>query len=139
MKCLSICAVLLLAVPVSGQAPDVKKAEAMVKASILDNAGDPDSVKFARWGPHDLTCKSALVPQDMDAMIWPLVPFQGFVKDGSGPCPLVRVRFRMKNDRGALAVVDLLFGLRKGKVVFAATNPYGDGWATRFAEKKAKK
>src|SRR5262249_57460620 len=37
-----------------GEPPAQAKAEQAVKTFILDNANDPKSVEFAKWGPHDL-------------------------------------------------------------------------------------
>ncbi len=138
MRILFGCTLLVLAVPAVAQAPlDVKKAEAIVLAMAREYVGDADSIKVAKWGPHDLECKSGLTPRDVGAFAWP--PLQKPRYSPDDRIGLIRVQTREKDASGTPQLKDGLFGISKGKVVFVALNPYGDNWIARFtARKKAK-
>lgn len=109
---------------------DPKKVQAAVLAYLRENLDDPDSLKVARWGPHDLEAKSGLTAHDIATDPW--VRFPG----DDRPWPIVRLRFRAKNSRGALVLTDALFMLRRGKVAVAQPNLFGDEWVKGYARKK---
>ncbi len=149
MRILFGCAVLLLAVPAVAQAPiDVKKAETSVKAYILDNADDPDSVKFVKWGPHatrtekqDLAWgpvkdnfshlnttleKSLERATDLaaDKALWPVL--------------VIRVRYRLRNNFGGLELHDTLFVAKGAAIIPIGDTQGGDTWAAVMDKKKAR-
>lgn len=135
MRYLFGCIVLSLTVPATPSA-DVKKAEALVKAYLLDVLDDPNSLKVARWGPHDLACKYRVVAYDcvyLDGNAF----YDALLKldEKGGPLPVVRLRFRAKNKAGALQLADLLFAVKGQKVV-----PLGEGsdsWPARLLKARA--
>jgi hypothetical protein len=121
------------------------KGEEAVRAYILDNAGDPESVEFSRWGPHDLA--GALRESFRDAR-WvvvgpnrmligqpmvagnPILPVGFFDKADE----VYRVRARGKNGLGAKSLLDILVAVHDGKPYMATPNPYGDDWLERTAK-----
>lgn len=73
--------------------------EKMAAKWIMANADDPESVKFASWGPHWLD---------------------------DAPAKIVRVVYRSKNKAGALALNDELIFIVQGKAVNRRANLDGD-------------
>jgi hypothetical protein len=88
--------------------------EELVKEYVLTNADDPDSVEFARWGPHDLNSELGIR--------WP--PFGNDFLPTKG----VRVAYRANNEFGAKTLRDQIFFIQDGKVVWAIPNKSGDNW-----------
>ena len=84
-------------------------AEEIVERYILGTAPDPDSVRFARWGPHDLTGELVTHRKGSDDRI-------------------LRVRYESKNRQGQRVVEDDLFYLLDGEVNQVVTNLWGDQW-----------
>ncbi len=147
MRILFGCAVLLLAVPAVAQAPvDVKKAEAAVKAYVLDNVGDPDSVKWVKLGPHDLEGKIGLatnnygdlglpfvLPPDLEHLGTDYLAVATMLGKVKGPLPLIRARYRLANKTGGKELHDTVFTLAEGKVIPLGKNRFGDDWRDHVA------
>jgi hypothetical protein len=88
--------------------------ESRVRAWVLDNAHDPESVRFDRWGPH-------------------LGPEGGEAPPGT---TVVRVRYRALNRQGARELSDVLVGLQGDRVLWAVPNQAGDDWREEHARAK---
>jgi hypothetical protein len=97
--------------------------ERTVRDYVLDNAHDPKSVEFDRWGPHDLAGDLGLTEQ---------------LQAGTAPGEqVVRVRYRASNPSGAKQLHDELFVVRKGKAVGRFSNDAGDEWKDRWQKSLA--
>lgn len=142
---------LLLACPAAAaQAPDVKKAEAAVRAYVLENADDPKSVEWVKWGPHDpkgAVAKAAMLPllegaepshlnlnhrQVIDRLDR-LAGKQRRAGRGVSDYALVRVRYRLRNRAGAIELHDDIFVVGAGGAAVVGLNPHGDEWVETFA------
>jgi hypothetical protein len=88
--------------------------EKAVRDWIVDNANDPASVQFARWGPHN--------PKGNDDFLAPLGV------DVPKGVAVLRVRWREKNKVGALTLHDELFAVSESKVSRIGENHEGDDW-----------
>jgi hypothetical protein len=115
------------------------------KDYLLDNANDPKSVEFSRWGPDDLSGKT--IAAYAKAKKVPFVNGSLLVGDLGIPNggdifakadQIVRVRYRAKNAAGALQLSDLLVGLKAGKVTGTLENSLGDEWLDKLTEKFTK-
>jgi hypothetical protein len=98
--------------------------EKAVRDWIVDNANDPASVQFARWGPHN--------PKGNDDFLARLGV------DVPKGVAVLRVRWREKNKVGALTLHDELFAVSESKVSRIGENHDGDDWIAA-ARAKVKK
>jgi hypothetical protein len=108
--------------PASGVSPSTS-VEAIVAKHIVDNANDPKSVEFAKWGPNLLM--SDLTPVQQKQFWSALATW----KDGEQPKGFVRVAYREKNVQGALELRDLIvLVLADGRVNMWTATEGGDQW-----------
>jgi hypothetical protein len=107
--------------------------ESVVRAYVLDNADDPASVEFDRWGPDDTEGRlAAAVAEHGTAAVVPF-SFGPQAKAWFPPGSLVvRVRYREKNRFGAKMLVDELYSVKDRKVVFHMANFGGDQWLEKM-------
>lgn len=134
------------------------KASALVRAYVLNRADDPDSVKFAKVGPHDPKGKLGITGKDITELSLGALPGDDFkhlgtdrrevgarlirVEELAGgedrPLPLARARYRLKNRQGAYELHDTVFVVWEGEVFPVGRNRFGDRWgAELLAAKKA--
>lgn len=73
--------------------PGFSSEENMASAYILETADDPESVKFAKWGPHI------------------------FQDEQDGPTKYLTVSYRCKNRTGSTIFVEELFIFRNGRMI----------------------
>jgi hypothetical protein len=107
--------------------------ESVVRRYVLDNADDPASVEFDRWGPNDEEGRVAGAIekrfQERGLTGFGLAMQQMGFPPGSHT---IRVRFRAKNRVGAKELVDMLYAVKDGKVVGTQINPFGDDWIEKM-------
>lgn len=117
---------------VTGAISSMSPIEAQVAKFVRDNANDPGSVEFVRWGPnakpgewkafmgggYDPAYEIAGLPQPKNR------PKSYITHDGH----VVRLIYREKNDAGALQIKDAVFFIENDGRIRRVDNPHGDGW-----------
>ncbi len=126
----------------------MSKEEKTVADWIKAHSRNPTSLRYGRWGPHDLKGESAdllrryhalpKATRGMEALVPPnLLSFgeldlgveRSLVEDGF---LILRARWREINQTGVVEVQDSCFLLHKGRVLSQRPNDEGDDWLDKL-------